>query len=364
MKLTTTTRDFTKVLTTASRFVASRANMPILGNIVLKAEKARLNIYATDLEVSLAAHMGAKVDEEGEIALPAKTFTELISHLGSENVEIVSEQEIVSVKGEGFKSSVNALNTSDYPKFPKEVLESALRIQTRAFIPTLSKVLFAASTDEARPVLTGVLFLLRKNELVLVATDGFRLSQKKCDIAYEGADAQLIVPKRVLSELPRLATGADIAFDNRPETNEVLFGLPQMVLGSRVIEGNFPNFDRIIPKTPKVTVNVSKDELLRAVKLSSVFARDNANTIKLSIKDNALVVSAESNRSGHEELSLEAKVEGEQMDLSFNFRYIEEFLSCVGGESVTLKATDATVACLFLDPQDATFLHLIMPVRA
>lgn len=363
MKVTLITKDFSKVLSVSSRFVANRANLPILGNIILKAEKTKLQIKATDLEVSLCATLGAKVEEDGEIALPSKTFTEIISNLGSENVLLDSNQEIVTVSGEGFTSKVNALNTSDYPKLTTELSESALHVQTRVFVPALNKVLFSTSTDEARPQLTGVLFLFRKNEMILVATDGFRLSQKKCNVETSLEDQQIIIPRRVLSEIPRLATSAEVLLELKPEEKEVVFGLPNMVMGSRLIEGEFPNYERIMPKATKVTVNVSKEELTRAVKLASIFARDNANTIQLSIQESELVVSAESNRSGQEQLSIPAKVEGEQMNLSFNYRYIEELLAVIGGESVEIKANDALTACLFLDPKDASFLHLIMPVR-
>lgn len=364
MKVTLLTREFSKMLATSSRFVANRANLPILSNVSLNATKTKLEILATDLEISFCGKLGAKVSEDGEIALNAKTFSELIGNLGSEQVELETSGEIVSVSGEGFKSSVNAVNTADYPSVVTEVSESALRLQTNVFIPALNKVLFASSTDEARPTLTGVLFLFRKNEMVLVATDGFRLSQKRFDVETNLPESKLIIPKRILSEIPRLATGAEVFLEIKPEDNQVLFGLPQVVMGSRVIEGEFPNFERIIPKATKATVNVSKDDFARAVKLSSIFARDNANTIKLTIKQNELTVSAESSKSGQEELSIPAKIDGEAMELSFNYRYIEELLPVISGDSVEIKANDATTACLFLDPKDPNFLHLIMPVRS
>lgn len=364
MKVTLLTRDFSKMLSTGSRFVANRANLPILSNVSLKATKAKLEIQATDLEISFSGKLGAKITEEGEIALSAKTFSELIGNLGGEQIELETNGEVVTVTAEGFKSAINAVNTADYPSVATEVSEGALKLQTSSFIPALNKVLFAISTDEARPTLTGVLFLIRKNEMVLVATDGFRLSQKRFDVETGLPDGKLIIPKRILSEIPRLATGTEVFFEMRESDNQVLFGLPSIVMGSRVIEGEFPNFDRIIPKSTKVTINLSRDEFGRAVKLSSIFARDNANTIKLSIKEHEVVVSAQSSKSGEEELSIPASVEGEQMELSFNYRYIEELLTVVGGESITIKANDATTACLFLDPKDTDFLHLIMPVRA
>lgn len=364
MKVTLLTRDFSKMLATGSRFVASRANLPILSNVLLKATKAKLEVMATDLEVSFCGKLGAQISDDGEIALNAKTLSEIISSLGTENVELSSEGENVTISAEGFKSNVNALNTADYPTIATDISESALTLQTKSFIPALTKVLFAISTDEARPTLTGVLFLFRKNEMILVASDGFRLSQKRFDIETGMEETKLIIPKRILSEIPRLSTGSDVLFEIKKDDNQVVFGLPETVMSSRVIEGDFPNVERIIPKETRVTVNVSKDDLARAVKLSSVFARDNANTLKLTIKKDSLTISAESSKSGQEELSISARVEGEEMELLFNYRYIEEFLSVVGGESVEIKAKDATTAVLFLDPKDAHFLHLIMPVRA
>lgn len=364
MKATLLTRDFAKALSISSRFVAARANLPILANIVLRAEKSKVTLLSTDLEISLASQVGATVAEEGEIAIPAKTFTEIISNLGGENVDIHTEGEVVHILSEGFKSHVNGVNTSDYPTVLTTVSESATSLPTRVFIPSLTKVLFAASTDEARPTLTGVLFLFRKDEVVCVSTDGFRLSQKKFNCEGITDERRVIVPHRILSEITRLAGGGDVLFEIKEEDHQVVFGLPQMVLTSRVLEGEFPNFDRIMPKMTKVTVNVSKDELARAVKLASVFARDSANTIKVAVRDNELVVSAESPRSGQETLSIPAKVEGERVEVSFNYRFIEEFLTVVSGESVDLKMNAMDSPSMFLDPKDASFLHLIMPVRS
>lgn len=364
MKATVLTRDFSKILSIASRFVASRANLPILSNIKLEATKAKLEITATDLEISISAKLGAKVSEEGKIAIPSKVFSETISNLGSEQVEITAEKETVTIAGDGFKSAINGINTTDYPVVIKEVSESALKLQTRLFIPSLNKVLFASSTDEARPTLTGVLFLFRKNEMILVATDGFRLSQVRFLVETNLPEGKLIIPKRILSEVVRLSVDKEVQLELREAEAQVLFGLSSTVLSSRVIEGEFPNFEKIIPKSTKVSVNVSKEELTRAVKLSSIFARENANTIKLSIKESSVVVSAVSSKSGQEEQTLPAKVEGEQMELSFNYRYIEELLMVISGDSVEIKASDATTASMFLDPKDEDFLHLIMPVRA
>ena len=364
MEVTLLTSEFAKTLNVASRFVSTRSTLPILSNIALKSEKSSVLVLSTDLEVSLAAKVGAKISEEGEIALPSKAFSETIANLGGEQVILKNEGEVVVIQSEGFKSQLNGINTSEYPRIVDKVSESALSIPTKLLVPALNKVLFAASTDEARPILTGVLFIFRKNELVLVATDGFRLSQKKFDLESTLDDTQIVVPKRILAELPRLVTTPEVSFESLKEDNLVAFAIPNIVLTSRVLEGEFPNYERIMPKLTRCNVNVSKEDLARAVKLSSIFARDNANTIKLTVKENELMISGESQKNGTEELNIPAKVEGEKVSVSFNFRFIEEFLGVVGGESVELKLNDATAPSVFSDPKDASFLHLIMPVRA
>lgn len=241
-----------------------------------------------------------------------------------------------------------------------------------AFLKALSQVIFASSVDETRPILTGILFIFQKDLLTLVATDGFRLSQKRLPLNGKRKikEQKIILPKGALTELSRFSKEYEnFSLDFREKDNQVVFGFPDVVFSSRVLEGEFPNFERIIPKSSQIKINSDKEELLKAVKLASVFARDSANIVKVSVTEDGVRIYAESSRSGSQETEVDAKVESQidikekEFEIAFNFRFLEEFLHVVEGEEVQVEFSGTTSPGVFRDPKDKNYLHLIMPVR-
>lgn len=366
MKLQVLQESFSKALSTSLRFTSAKAQLPVLANILLSAKKNSLLISATNLEISASLSVGAKIEEEGEITVPAKTITDLVTNLERGQVTIETEKELLKITTDDFESAVSGMNASDFPAIPSSLDKEAFSVSKDVLLNALSKVVFAVSTDETRPVLTGVLAILRGSELLFVATDGFRLSQVKIKIP-EVKEETVILPKSSLSELPRLIGESDaVDVQIKKTENQVLFGVANGVLATRTIEGEFPAFEKIIPKESLYKVNLSKDDLLRSVKLASVFARDSANVIKLEVEKGSVGFYAESARSGKQHSKIDAKVltEGnEKLTIAFNYRFLEEFLQVVEGESVDLSFTDANAPGVFMDPKDPNFLHIIMPVR-
>jgi DNA polymerase-3 subunit beta len=231
-------------------------------------------------------------------------------------------------------------------------------------LDAVSQVAFAASTDETRPVLTGVLFLWGKDVVTLVATDGFRLSQKKISVKASKNAFQSIIPKLVLSELVRIEGGGEISFCHEEKEKQVTFGIGDTVLSSRLLEGDYPDFAKIIPKDSNISVTVDKEELLRAVKLASVFAREGGNIIKLKLAGDLLKMSAESSVAGSQETKVDAKISGgKDFEISFNYRYLEEFIHSVKGNEIKMEFSGVDRAGLFTDTSDSSYLHLIMPVK-
>lgn len=358
-----------KNLLIATRFVSFKSQLPVLGNILLSAKDNKLLIVATNLESSICLSVGARVIKEGEITVPAKVITDLISHLKPGQVNIKVEKEKLSISSQGFNSEVVGMNANDFPSVPQILKGKPVVFPKEKFISSLDQVLFSVSTDETRPVLTGVLFIFRKGEIVLVSTDGFRLTQKriKTDGFEFEEEKRLIIPKSTLSEILRLAGEEEVSLSLDEKENQVVFGISDSVLASRIIEGDFPDFERIIPKDSKIKVNLDKEEFLRAVRLASVFARDAANVVKLHISQGEVKILAESSQSGRQETKLDAKVElGEEKDsflIAYNYRFLEEFLDAIEGDEVRMEFSDANSPGLFLDTKDQNFLHIIMPVR-
>lgn len=368
MKLQILQENLDKAVSTASRFASPKAQLPILGNILMSAQKSKVFISATNLEISVSVGVGAKIEEEGEISIPSKVIAELVSNLPKNTVTLSSEKEQLKVSTSGFSSMVLGMDATDFPKIPNSVNKAdSVSIPKKELTEALSQVSFSASLDETRPVLTGVLFIWDKSELTLVATDGFRLSRKKMKLNGVNKESRQILPKSVLSEVSRNTGGeeSEILFSLQEKDKQIIFGIGETVLTSRLLEGDYPDFEKIIPKNTPIKILVDKEELLRAVKLASIFARDAANVVKIKVLKESLKVVAESGQSGSQETKVDAKIEGVTPDfeISFNYRFLEDFIHSVKGEEVKMEFSTTTAAGIFTDSSDKDYLHLIMPVR-
>ena len=358
--------NLSKALVTASRFTSSRAQLPVLGNILLESNRNRLLVSSTNLEISIALSIGAKVEKEGTITIPSRVITDLISNLPTGTVSLATEKEQLTITAEKFHSTISGMNSSDFPEIPQNFGKDAFSLPKEEFLDALTQVLFAASVDETRPVLTGVLLIFKKGQLILVATDGFRLSQKKISIKAAVKQGSIILPKNVLMEVLRLSGEVEeILFEAKTKEGQCIFAVDSTILSSRVLEGAFPDFERIIPKDSNLKIDLDKEELLRAVRLASVFARDSANIMVIRVLKDAVELSAESQLAGSQKTQVEAKIEGsgKEFEISFNYRFLEEFLHAAKGENVRLEFSSSSSPGVFTDPNDRDYLHLIMPVR-
>jgi DNA polymerase-3 subunit beta len=367
MKTQVLQENLSKALSVASRFTNTKAQLPVLGNILLSSQKTKLLVSSTNLEISVSIYVGAQSKEEGEITIPAKTITEIISNLPIGTINIESEKEQVKISSQSFSSLVSGMNAADFPPIPQKTdTKKGIILNKEKFTEALSQVLFAVSIDETRPILTGVLFILKKDELVLVATDGFRLSQKKISTK-GGAPLKVILPRAALGELVHISEEEEILFSFKEKDKQALFVFSNTLLSSRVLEGEFPDFEKIIPKTSTLDIFIDKQEFERGVKLASVFARDSANIIKLSIKKEEVEISAESSQSGSQKSQIDAKIEGkipsDGFTIAFNYRFLEEFTHSIKGEEIKIQLSTPDAPGIFTDPKDPEFLHLIMPVR-
>lgn len=362
--------NLSKALSITSRFISTRALLPVLANILLKGDKTKLIVSGTNLETSASISLGAKIKEDGELTIPAKNFFEVVSNLTPGNIHLISEKESLKIVGSGFTGKILGMNASDFPKVPQTIKkDESVDLSKTEFLSALPQVSFAVSSDEARPILTGILFILSKKSLSLVATDGFRLSRKTIYLEKAGKEIKTVIPKNILLEVAREGEeNENVLLDIKEKEKQVVFGLDNLILSSRVLEGEFPDFEKIIPKNSSVKVRVDKEELLRAVKLSSVFARDSANIVKIKIMKDSIKLSAESSQVGNQETIIDAKITAEgpglvEWEISFNYKFLEDFLRAVEGEEVVMEFNNASSPGVFTDPKDPNFLHLIMPVK-
>ncbi len=364
--------DLSKVLATAIHFVNTRQTLPVLSNFLLTAEKTKLKIQATNLEMSLSVSIGAKVEIEGTVTVPAKAFLEIISNLNQGQLTLNLVKEQLKIESPGFKADIPTTPANDFPKVPENVDQKlAFPISSDVLLPTLSKILFATGSDETRPVLTGVLFIFDNELLSLVSSDGFRLSQKNISLLKKISEDKihLIIPKSALLELIKLTGSTEsVLFEPRISDKQLIIKVGEICLSSRLIEGNFPDFEKIIPKNTSTKILVDKNDLKRGVKLAAVFAREAGNVIKLKVKKSSLEIESENGKIGKENYEAEAKVEitaagTNDLEISFNYKFIEDFLNSVTGTDIEIKLIDGASPAIFVDPKDEGFLHLIMPVK-
>jgi DNA polymerase-3 subunit beta len=365
MKVSILQENFNKALALASRFTSTKTQLPVLGNVLLTTKRTKLTVSSTNLEVSVSSSIGAKIDKEGEITVPGRVIAEIVSNLPSETINLEVDKEQLKIRSQNFESSLSGMNASDFPPVPSVLpKEGVIALPKDSFLEALSQVIFATSIDETRPILTGVLFNFQKDLLTLVATDGFRLSQRKVNAKIKGKEERLILPKSVLGELSRFSEEETLSLYVNKKENQILFGDNGTVLSSRVLEGEFPDYQKIIPKASGTKVLIDKEELLRGVKLSSVFARESANIVKVGLGKDYLDISAESSSSGSQKTRVDAKVTGDaKLEIAFNYRFLEEFLHAVRGEEVSIELSNPASPGIFRDTAEVSFLHLIMPVR-
>lgn len=366
MKLVILQEELTKALTICSRFASIKAQLPVLANLRLTADKTALTICATNLETSVSYSLGAKIEEEGSLTIPAKTLSELVANLKPGPIKLHSDKEILHISNDSVTSKVAGMNASDFPSVPTGVGKLAISLPSAEFKTALSQVLYSVGTDEARPVLTGVLFVFSGKQVEVVATDGFRLSRRVLELPGKVPASKVIVPKAVLAEVARLEIGDTLQMEISAKDNSVIFGGGDCVLSSRVINGEFPDYTKIIPTSHTTRLTLDKTELSRATKLAGVFARDSANVVQLMVSPKRFILTSESTSAGNQQVVVDAKIDttrGEEFAISFNFRFIEDFLGSVMGEEVALEFTTTDKPGVFLDTSSPDYLHLIMPVK-
>lgn len=363
MKITVLKTDLAKTLNVVSRFTSSRAQLPIIGNILIKAKGAKLIIQATNLEMSISTHIGAKVDEEGEITLPSKSFTDLINSISSNQIELLVANEILNIKAEGVNTSITGVNTADFPVIP-EAVENVVTVNGEDFSDSLMQVLFSASPDDTRPALSGLLIDLGLVSS-FVTSDGFRLSKKDLKIEGISQKRRLILPKQAMGEVLKIIkeTKKDVSFKFDEENSQVLFQIGDYLLSTRIVEGEYPNFEKIIPDNSRIVANLSRGDLLSSLKTISVIAREAANIARFEFSENGLTIKSENQKGGAGELTVPASVSGGAISISYNYKYLIDFLNIINSENISIELNDASSPGVFKEEGSDNYLHLIMPVR-
>lgn len=356
--------NLSKGLSLVSRYTSNKSQLPILANVLIDAQAEGVTLLATNLEMGIRVDIGGKTEKTGQITVPAKNLTEFISSLSVETLELKSEGEKLKISGSKSSATFSTIDAKEFPIIPTPTGKN-LDIDNQLIKQVAVEVAFSSATDESRPVLTGVKFEKQDKNLVVTATDGFRLSRKTL-LSTENfsLSTSLILPARTIMELARVGEEEKISMEVVSQNNQVIFTSGKTQIISRVLEGNFPDVDKIIPKEFRTQVTVDRSELLRTVRAASIFARDSNNIIKLEIRNEKLEIRASGGQTGESESIIDAEIDGEEIQISFNYKYILDFLSSQTSERIIMKFNEATTPAVFVAEKDPSLIHLIMPVRA
>lgn len=369
MELKVLQEELSKALATVSRFVASKPQLPVLTNILFTATKDnKLCLSATDLDIGIKFWLDAKVQEPGQITIPAKEINEFVSYLVPGKLSLKTENKTkLHLSSNGGQGKFSGMDASEFPEIPGLDKKKTMSVPLEKLGQAVNLVSFAAADDDTRPVLSAVNWQFGDEEYRMVTTDGYRLSLKdvsKIDVNESGK--AFLIPARSLTEIIRLTNKEKkIKVGLTKDENQVVFVLPQLQLTSRLIEGEFPDYQEIIPDEVGTTVEVDKAEFLSAVRAASVFARESANVVKFSIKDKKMVISANAPSVGENKNEIEAEIKGEKLEIAFNYRFLIDFLQAVpvGEEVIVMEFNQPLSPGVFKAPTDKDWLHIIMPVR-
>ena len=365
MKLSCTQENLVKGVLIASRIVGTRGTLPILSHLLLSTDKGRLKLTGTDLEIAIIALVGAKVEKEGSITIPGRLLNEFISSINDKTIELEKINNTLKVSTENISAELNGLDPQDFPLIPQIDEKNSLFISAKELKSALNEVIFAVAFDETRPVLTGIYCKVEKNNITFVATDSYRLAERQITISnQEIKPSELIIPSRTIHELIRLldVTGEEIKISITP--TQISFSSESVQIISRIIEGNYPDYQQIIPKEAKTKVTIESKKFQSALKLAISFSRDVSNNIRLQIKNGEpLVVIAASAHIGSSIIKVEKEQVGDDLEIAFNGKFLIDILTTIQGEKVIMKFNGNLSSVIILPEKQTGYMTLVMPLK-
>lgn len=369
MKLTILQQDLLPVLQAVSRS-STKTTLPVLSNILLQTENGKLKLSATNLEIGVIKRVNANVLEDGEITIPSRTLVEIISSLPAADIQFESQGEQLKITTKNFNATINGISASEFPAIPLSS-ENSILIDAKVLSISLPQITFAAASDEGRPVLTGILTEIKKNSLELVATDGFRLAHKTAKLEdSSNTTFKSLIPRRTFEEVVRLIN-EDLRLEKQEKIeistsnnqNQMIFKIGQSELSSRLIEGQFPTWEKIIPQEFKNRTIIDKSDFLKAIKLASVFAKDNSSIVKIQTQQSKLIITSEAKELGSQETDVEAQVEGEEITIAFNARFLIDALSATSATQVGIEFSGNLSPALIKPVGQEGLEYVVMPIR-
>ena len=375
MKVTVLQENIARGLGIVSRAVSPRSTLPVLANILIATDEGRLRLSATNLEMGITCWIAARIEDEGSTTVPARTFADLVNTLPGDQVALTldASTQTLNVRSGTSTNDIKGIDAQEFPPMPVPDMEGAVQLNVVDFREMIHQVAFAASADEARPVLMGVLVIVEGDKITMAAADGFRLSVRSATLSAPAPQSvNIIVPARALNELARIASDGEesISMVVPKGRGQVVFRVKDAELVSQLIDGTFPDYQQIIPRSYKSRTLVSTASLLKACKQAEIFAREGSNVARLDIKaaqgemePSEVEISATSEETGKNETIVEATVDGSGVLIAFNVKYLREALEIIKTPNVALETSAANAPGVIRPVGEDDFLHVIMPMH-
>ncbi|MEW6034421.1 MAG: DNA polymerase III subunit beta, partial [Chloroflexota bacterium] len=372
MKLSCLQENLSRGLGTVGRAVATRTTLPITQNVLLATDGGRLKLAATNLEIAITCWVGATVEEEGAITVPARLLSEFVGSLPADKVAMgfPSGSRVLELRCARFQARISGTDADDFPPIPKLAEGVSTSVAVEDLRQAIAQVAFAAATEEVRPVLTGVQCEFQGDRLTLAAADGFRLAVRHLAVATPVSEkVSAIIPARALTELSRLSADQEepIQVTLNAQRGQVLFRLKNVEMVSQLIQGTFPNYSQLIPQSYTTRAMVSVGEFTRATKMASIFARDGSGIVRLVVTpgegtaEGKMTVSARAEEVGDNVGELDAAVDGQSSKIAFNSKYLNEVLGVVKQAQVVLETTTPSSPGVVRPVGDDSYIYVVMP---
>lgn len=364
MKVSVTQENLAKALTIVSRVASSKTSLPVLSNILIKTEKNRLLLAATNLEVAITEYIGAKVTSEGSITIPARLLSEFVSNLPKGNIDLKADGTKLHIKADKYTSSINGMLAEEFPALPVIANSLSLTINADVLKQAIAQTVICASHDDTRPVLTGALLHCFEDSLYIAATDGYRLAERKLQSCTD--DVRALIPGSTLTDVARIIPDdcGDVVI--LIDESQVRFRMNDIEVTSRLIDGKFPDYRQLIPKETEIHATLARPDLLRVTKVASLFARESGGSITIATDADAGTVSIHSIASqlGENTSEAEAQIDSDG-SVTLNSRYLIEALGCFDDETITFGFSGKLAPCVISSKDEqTTYQHIIMPLRS
>lgn len=376
MRFSCTKENLNKVLKVISTISAKNINLPILRNVLISAEEHGIKLLATNLEIAVRAFIRGKVEETGEFTVPIKLLSDYIALIDAEKIDFELKNNELEISSTNSDTRIKGQGASDFPIVPEIEKNKTFLISNQELLRSINQVVFSVSSNDLRPEISGVLFKFDNSKLTLTGTDSFRLAEKSLVLDENSAAVSFIVPLKTVEELSKvLSVEEELGDKNQVEVvlgnNQVLFRYGNLELISRLIEGSYPNYEQIIPKNFLTEVVVPREQLLKIVKMSSLFSRSGMFDITLTFERDKIIISSNDANVGAYNSSLSAEVKGNTNKIVLNHRYLQEGLQALDGKNILIKTIDAANPMMIQNYEGGKegeedkndYFYLLMPIR-